>query len=230
MATNDKPDAGRPTMPSPASRNPWEYPGWPSSAPRFEQVPPAALEGDSIPPPAGMAQPPRTTSVSPIAMPVQAPEPARPHDLLPRIMTLTAVAITVAVVGVYVARGPRASGWAGSTPRLGADNMGQIVRRTIPRPAPKTPAPPATFNLVASDLAMRGADQSAAACAKGVEPQRTDVRVTFGASGNVVYVLSEDRPYLGDKVADCIEEQFRGVKVPPFEGNNVTVTRRFSIP
>lgn len=220
MATNDKPEAGRPTMPSGTSRNSWEYPGWPASGP--------GSGGVSAPPSERPSQTPRTTSVSPIAMPIEVQGPPPRRDLMPRILTLTGVVITVAVVGVYAARGPKPADWAGRT-RVGADNMGQIVQRNAPAAQPAA-APPATFNLVAADLSMRVAEQRAANCARGLEPQQTNVRLTFGATGNVVYVLAVDRAFLGDKIANCIEDQFRSVKAPPFEGDNVTVTRRFSLP
>lgn len=244
MATTNKPTDDRPTTPS-ASHNPWEYPGWPSretGAPARDSTPTDVVEGISNAPRA-------SSSVAPAAFPVPAPEPTKARDLLPRIMTITAIVVTAVVVGVYIGRGPKPAGWAGRGTRLGAPAQAMqsslptvrtLGQPAAPAPVVVSPPPALTFDIVAADTALRVAEQRAVQCVQGTEPQRTEpqrtepqrtnVQVTFGPAGNVIYVLALDRDSLGDTAASCIEAQFRGVTVPAFSGTNVTVMRRFSLP
>ena len=53
--------------------------------------------------------------------------------------------------------------------------------------------------------------------------------VTFGPNGHVQNVVIQGK--LGSSpVGECVANQFRNLKVPPFAGNAVTVAKSFIIP
>jgi hypothetical protein len=56
------------------------------------------------------------------------------------------------------------------------------------------------------------------------------VRVTFAPDGRVKSATVEGAPFEGTTVGDCIAASFRNaVRVPPFTGADVTVTKAFSV-
>lgn len=88
------------------------------------------------------------------------------------------------------------------------------------------------FDMAEAETALSEAQQQAAACAVGDVSRSADIKVhvVIGRTGQAVYVHTPDRDRLGDEVADCIEDRFRAIAMSPFEGQDVSLTRRFAIP
>ena len=55
------------------------------------------------------------------------------------------------------------------------------------------------------------------------------VVITVAATGEVRSVVVDVSPFAGTAVGDCIAEQFRKVRVPPFAGGDVKIGKVFSI-
>jgi hypothetical protein len=86
-------------------------------------------------------------------------------------------------------------------------------------PASAPPPPPAQASGVALDAAIAAASESARRCREKDGPAgEARVRVTFAATGDVVYTEVENEPFAGTPVADCIARKFRNAHVPPWNG------------
>lgn len=85
------------------------------------------------------------------------------------------------------------------------------------------------FDRDAVRNAVFGAAGSASACrVKGGPTGRAKATVTIAPSGRVVSV-AVGGPFGGSKVGNCISRVFKSVRVPPFEGSAVTVSKTVTI-
>jgi hypothetical protein len=81
------------------------------------------------------------------------------------------------------------------------------------------PEAPAEASRVAVDAAIAAAAESARGCrVEGGPTGEARVRVTFAATGDVVYTEVENEPFAGTATGDCIARKFRNAHVPPWKG------------
>jgi hypothetical protein len=98
------------------------------------------------------------------------------------------------------------------------------------RPAPSLDAEP-PFAAKAADAALAAAAESARRCrSPGGPTGEARVKVTFAATGDVVYSEVESEPFAGSPAGECIARKFRNARVPPFAGEarSLTTTVRLS--
>ncbi len=97
-------------------------------------------------------------------------------------------------------------------------------------PKKEEPKPEAAFNKDAARAALGGAAASAAGCAQPDGPRGTGtVRVTFSSSGRATQALIQGPPFAGTSTGSCIASKFRGISVPAFTGDAVSVTKSVTI-
>lgn len=78
--------------------------------------------------------------------------------------------------------------------------------------------------------AMASAASAAAACGRDGGPRGSGrINVTFDPSGRASLVLIEPGPFVGTEVGSCVATRFRGVTVPPFGGEPVSVIAPFEV-
>jgi hypothetical protein len=105
-----------------------------------------------------------------------------------------------------------------------------------PAAAPPTDAAPAApeaaadpnmgFNRGAASAAIGAAADVAASCRQPEDrPGRAQVSLTFAPSGRVTQVIVSGDKYAGTPTGSCIARAFKGLSVPPFTGDAVTVTK-----
>jgi hypothetical protein len=101
--------------------------------------------------------------------------------------------------------------------RCGAQASPSATSPPPPRP------PPAEASLPAMDAAIAAASESARQCrVKDGPTGEARVRVSFAATGDVVYTEVENEPFAGTAVGDCIARKFRNAHVPPWTGPSKT--------
>jgi hypothetical protein len=90
-----------------------------------------------------------------------------------------------------------------------------------------TSAPP--FDRGAAARVLNVAAAGVRTCGSQSGPTGTGrVRVTFAGTGNV-RSASVDSPFAGSSVGMCVESRFRLVRITPFSGGDVTVSKSFSV-
>ncbi len=100
-----------------------------------------------------------------------------------------------------------------------------------PPPAEKPPPPDqrAPLNRASALTALSSASSTAASCKREGGPTGTgSVSVTFSPDGPVSSVVVS-APFAGTPVGSCIQTVFRNVRVPPFSGSAVTLSKSFRI-
>ena len=86
------------------------------------------------------------------------------------------------------------------------------------------------FDKAAASAALGAAAATAAGCRKEGDPTGVAVvHVTFSNAGRATRALVEGPPFAGTATGGCIAETLRRVKVPPYGGDRVTVTKRVVI-
>jgi hypothetical protein len=104
-----------------------------------------------------------------------------------------------------------------------------------PTPVPEAPAPPPPssgpeFDKAAANAALGSAAGAASGCRAPDDPQGTArVSVKFAPSGRVTSALVSGPPFAGTATGSCIAKAFRGISVPPFSGDPVTVSKSINI-
>lgn len=112
------------------------------------------------------------------------------------------------------------------------------VTKPDPKPEdtkPVTPPPPppgdaGEFNKDAARAALGAAAGAAASCKTEdgpVGPAR--VKVTFSTTGRSTQAIIDGPPFAGTAVGSCIAQKFRGLSIPAFSGDPVTVTKTLTI-
>jgi serine/threonine-protein kinase len=101
-----------------------------------------------------------------------------------------------------------------------------------PPPTEKAPPPDqrAPLNRASALTSLSGAANSAASCKREGGPTGVgSVSVTFSPEGPVSSV-NVSAPFAGSSVGNCVQTVFRNVRVPPFSGSSVTLSKSFRIP
>jgi hypothetical protein len=100
-----------------------------------------------------------------------------------------------------------------------------------PKPAPATPGEPAgPFDRAAAAAALTSAAGAASNCRKEGDPSGTaSVVITFAPSGRVTSANIGGPPFAGTPTGGCIAAALRKARVPPFEGERVTVSKTIVI-
>lgn len=87
-----------------------------------------------------------------------------------------------------------------------------------------------SFNKGAAVAALSSAAAAASGCKRPGGPTGTGrAIVTFAPSGNATSANVTGGSFGGTSVGGCIASVFRRAKVPPFDGNSVTVSKSFTI-
>ena len=85
------------------------------------------------------------------------------------------------------------------------------------------------FDAAAAKASIASAASRASACHDGTSPPtKSVVTITFAPSGEASTV-SATGAIAGTPTGACVEQLFRGVSVPPFTGDSVTVSRTVSV-
>jgi hypothetical protein len=88
-----------------------------------------------------------------------------------------------------------------------------------------------SFNRDSAVAVLGFAASRAPTCKKADGPKGTSkIHVTFDPSGSVIGANVAGGPLAGTSVAQCIAGIFRKIKVPPFSGDRVTLSRDVTIP
>jgi hypothetical protein len=105
-----------------------------------------------------------------------------------------------------------------------------------PRPAPprpkEAPAPSGggDFDRAAAKAALAAAASAASGCKEPDDPSGgARVAVTFAPSGRVTSSKVMGPPFQGTQTGGCIARAFRGITVPAFDGDPVTITKEVSV-
>jgi serine/threonine protein kinase len=101
-----------------------------------------------------------------------------------------------------------------------------------PPPTEKAPPPDqrAPLNRSSALTALSGAASSAASCKREGGPTGIgSISVTFSPEGPVSSV-NVSAPFAGSPVGNCVQTVFRNVRVAPFSGSSVTLSKSFRIP
>lgn len=94
------------------------------------------------------------------------------------------------------------------------------------------PAAPASENDFDRGAAMRALAEAALEakdCGSTESPKTRKIKLTFAPTGQVVSAAVQDTAFAATGVGKCVAARFRRVRVPPFEGPPVTVTKSFSV-
>jgi hypothetical protein len=87
------------------------------------------------------------------------------------------------------------------------------------------------FDRSAASAAMSSAVGATSGCKKEGDPSGVArVSVTFAPSGRVTQANIGGPPFAGTATGGCIAKAFKTAKVPPFEGDPVTVSKTVNIP
>lgn len=97
-------------------------------------------------------------------------------------------------------------------------------------PAAPAPASGASFDVGAAKAALVPAVLKASGCRKPEDPTGgAKVSITFAPSGRVTSARVTGPPFAGTSTGGCIAAAFRGVTIPPFAGDPVSVTKEVSV-
>jgi hypothetical protein len=98
-------------------------------------------------------------------------------------------------------------------------------------PPPPPPPPPAAFDKAAAIAAVNAADAEMKTKCKtlGLPTAKCHMKITISPGGSVE-ALVDAPPFEGTKTAKCIQELFKTtVKIAPFSGQAVTMSRDFTL-
>ena len=99
-----------------------------------------------------------------------------------------------------------------------------------PRVVAAPAAAGADFDQAAARVALAMAASQASSCKQPDDPGGgARVSVTFSPSGRAMSAQVVGAPFQGTRTGACIARTFRGVTVPPFSGDPVTVTKSVSV-
>lgn len=101
-----------------------------------------------------------------------------------------------------------------------------------PKPEPREPAgePEGPFDRAAAAAALSSTAAQASACRKEGDPSGVaSVVITFAPSGRVTSANISGPPFAGTATGGCIAAALRKARVPPFEGDRVTVSKTIVI-
>lgn len=85
------------------------------------------------------------------------------------------------------------------------------------------------IDVVAARHAMTSAASAAGSCrSRGETTGSGRAMVTFRADGSVSQV-SISAPFSGTRVGSCVQAHFRNTRIPPYDGESVTLSKRFTV-
>ncbi|HWA75808.1 MAG TPA: hypothetical protein VG937_25905 [Polyangiaceae bacterium] len=114
--------------------------------------------------------------------------------------------------------------------QAGASEPSAAAAEVEPK-APSLPKPPAAaagtpFDRSAAASALATAAAQASACRKEGDPSGVaNVTLTFAPSGRVTTAKLSGPPFAGTATGGCIASTLRRAKIPPFDGDLVTVSK-----
>jgi hypothetical protein len=111
-----------------------------------------------------------------------------------------------------------------------SSESGSATASTEPKmpslPKPPVAAPGTSFDRGAAASALASAAAQASACRKEGDPSGVaNVTLTFAPSGRVTAAKLSGPPFAGTATGGCIASTLRRAKVPPFDGDLVTVSK-----
>ncbi len=123
------------------------------------------------------------------------------------------------------ATSPPSIGSATPAPAITAPAPGTPEPSDAPRTKPEGP-----FDADAARSALAGAVAQASSCRKPGDPSGVAaVTITFSPSGRVTSATIAGPPFAGTPTGGCIAATLRRARVPPFEGDMVTVRKTVEI-
>lgn len=169
-----------------------------------------------------------------------APSEAPPWEAAPsEAESPEATSQSVASGGSEVALPRPSTGEAGSSeaaaPQTKAEPgslapKGGVARSSVIVEPAESDDGPRPFDEKAARAAVAAAAGSAMACGDGTTSGRAQIAVTLAPSGRATQAVLVSAPtFLGTPVGSCIARAMRGVRVPPFAGGPVTVTKTLYI-
>lgn len=194
-----------------------------TSAARGAEAPGAAARADGERTPANDPSPAPSVSAptSAAAASARASAPLAPSGPAPSAPTATS-ALAKAPSG-------ESTGATPSAPPTAATTAPTAAAATVTTPPPSEPAGTlGPFNKAAAQAALAGAASRAAACPADSFANVT-VAVTFVPSGRSTTANLEGGPFGGTPTGECIVRAFRGLSVPPFEGEATRVRKSFGV-
>jgi hypothetical protein len=191
-----------------------------------------------------------STAEPPLALPVAASEP-EPKSAQPEPSAAPVAAPTEATSAVSSAEPAPRAAYGASTAQTGhaagpgANGSAKAVRAEAAAPAAATtaaaatPAPKAViapkpepaaagtpFDRAAAASALASAAAQASACRKDGDPSGVaSVTLTFAPSGRVTTAKLSGPPFAGTATGGCIASTLRRAKIPPYDGDLVTVAK-----
>jgi hypothetical protein len=126
-------------------------------------------------------------------------------------------------------RGPISSGGCPDCVTLTGDAY-RCPAASTPQPAASGQQPATDGFATAASAALSAAAEAARRCVPaGSAGGEAKVRVTFAASGDVVYAEVEGEPFAGTAAGACVAAKLRNAHVPPFAGEPRSVERALKI-
>lgn len=96
-------------------------------------------------------------------------------------------------------------------------------KEVLPKPAPAATGP---FDRDAANSALSSAAAQASACRQDGDPTGVaKVVVTFAPSGRVTSATINGPPFAGTPTGSCIAKTMRGMNLPPFQGDLMTISK-----
>lgn len=187
-----------------------------AAPPTSEATPPTALAGVTATPPADDV----TFETTPTKA---AAAPAAAHDKPATVAPTTESSPPSGSKPAEPAKAPVAA-----APK---EEPAPAVVKEEPKPEPSPPAEPAgPFDRAAAAAALTSAAGQASACRKDGDPSGVaSVVITFAPSGRVTSANVSGPPFAGTPTGGCIAAALRKARVPPFDGDRVTVSKTITI-
>jgi hypothetical protein len=126
-----------------------------------------------------------------------------------------------------VARAPQTL----DTPRAAEPPKPVVPRVSSAKPAAKIEAaraeePAGAFDRSAAQAALASAAEQASSCRQDGDPTGVArVVVTFAPSGRVTSATISGPPFAGTQTGSCIARTMRGMSLPPFTGDHMTISK-----
>ena len=100
------------------------------------------------------------------------------------------------------------------------------ARQAVAAEPPVAPTPVGPFSAEAAEAQLSLAVKEASACRQPGDPTGVArVAVTFAPSGRVTSATISDPPFAGTSTGSCIAKTMRGMSLPAFEGEHVTISK-----
>jgi hypothetical protein len=187
-----------------------------NDSPAAEPVAPVVTAPPIAAPAATVAEPVATTSAAPIASaPALEKKPEKASQAKPSEASASGPA---AEVKPAADAKPEAEAKPADKPTESAEATAAAAEPPAAQHGP--------FQAAAAKAALAEAAAQAAACRKGDDPAgNAAVIITFAPSGRVTSATLSGPPFAGTATGGCIASTMRRAKVPPFDGDMITVSK-----